>query len=90
MNEKRAEVRIRVTPRASRRSIHREGDLVRVAVPEPPAEGQANDAVLTLLAKTLKVSRSSVRLLTGSKAREKRVLVLGLTAEEVLERLPER
>lgn len=90
MNERQAEVRLRVTPRASRRSVHREGDLVRVAVPEPPADGRANDAVISLLAKTLRLPRSSVRLLTGSKAREKRVLILGLTVEEVLARLPER
>lgn len=89
MSERRAEIEVRVTPRASRRSVVRRGSLVRVSVPEPPADNQANEAVVALLAKALDVPRSAVAITAGGKGRTKRVVIRGLSSEEVLARLPE-
>jgi len=80
---------VRVTTRASRRSVVRRGALICVAVPEPPAENQANEAVVALLAKTLGVSRSAVAIVAGAKGRVKRVVVRGLTSPQVLARIRE-
>jgi uncharacterized protein (TIGR00251 family) len=78
---------IRVTPRASANTIAGERDgalLVRVTA--PPIEGKANDAVVALLAKALKVPRGEVRVERGAAARIKRVSVPS-EAEAALRRL---
>lgn len=89
MSGRRATLEVRVTPRASRRSVVRRGTLVCVAVPEPPAENQANEAVVALLAKTLGIARSAVEIVAGGKGRTKRVIVHGLTDHEALARIEE-
>jgi uncharacterized protein len=79
---------VRVTPRASQDKITGwEGDVLRVRVAAPPAEGRANEAVLRLLAKSLHLPTSRVRLVRGHTQRNKVVAVEGLTADEVRSRL---
>lgn len=78
---------IRVTPRASSTAVAGERDgalLVRVTA--PPLEGRANDAVVELLAETLGVPRSAIRVERGAAARTKRVSV-PRDAEAALRRL---
>lgn len=77
-----------VQPRAAREGVVgvREGALhVRVAA--PPEDGRANEAVRQLLAAALGVRRQDVQLLAGERARRKRVLVAGLSPEELRRRL---
>jgi uncharacterized protein len=72
---------IRVTPRSAKPGVGgwrmgsdgREELAVRVA--EAPADGAANDAVLTLLAKALGVSRSELSILSGAASRHKRIAI---------------
>jgi len=62
-----------------------------VACREPALAGRANDAVVRLLADRLGVPRTSVRLVTGGRSREKRVEVDGLSDAEIAMRLrPDR
>jgi uncharacterized protein (TIGR00251 family) len=78
---------IRVTPRASASAVAGERDgalLIRVTA--PPVEGKANEVVVALLAETLGVPRSSVRIERGAAARTKRVSVPA-GAESALRRL---
>lgn len=87
------ELDIRVQPRASRNAIEVDGErpdvkppgvkiIVRVtAVPE---SGKANDVVVTLLAKRLRVPKSGVRIVRGVKSRDKRVRIEGLSAVDAL------
>ena len=78
---------IRVTPRAAANRVGGERDgalLVRVTA--PPVEGEANDAVVELLAKALGVPRSAIRVERGAAARTKRVSV-PLGAAPALQRL---
>ncbi|MBL4806601.1 MAG: DUF167 domain-containing protein [Rhodobacteraceae bacterium] len=49
--------------------------LVRVSV--PPVDGGANKALIKLLAKTLKTSKSSVQFIAGETARLKRLRIVG-------------
>jgi uncharacterized protein (TIGR00251 family) len=78
---------IRVTPRASANAVAGERDgLLLVRVTAPPAEGQANDAVVALLAKALGTPRGAIQVLRGASARTKRISV-PRGAEAALHRL---
>ncbi len=53
-------------------------DVLRVRVAAPPVDGKANEALIGLLAKTLGVTKSSVRIQRGESSRRKLVAVDGL------------
>lgn len=81
-------IRLRVQPGASRNAVgdYRDGAL-RVSVTAPPHDGRANAAVLALLADTLGIAKSRLRIIRGHASRDKVVAVEGLTGEEVEQRL---
>ena len=71
---------ILVQPRASRAKIGPVHDgRLKVAVTSPPVDGEANAAVIELLAKTLGVARSSVEVVAGASSRRKTVRITGVT-----------
>ena len=76
-----------VQPRASRARIGpvHEGRL-KVAVTAPPVDGEANRAVLELLARSLGVARGQLEVVRGESSRRKTVRVRGasLAALEAL------
>lgn len=79
---------VRVAPRASADAVAGvENSALKVRLTAPPVEGAANKALIKLLAKALGVSKGSVRLIAGQKSKNKRLLVEGLTPEQVRERL---
>jgi uncharacterized protein len=82
--EGEARFAVRVQPRASREAIEgvRDGAL-RVRLTAPPIEGEANEALVRLLASRLNVPKSAVRILSGSRGRTKRVAVRGVTSAQV-------
>lgn len=88
--EEREDVRIsvRLIPRAARDEVagERRGSLL-VRVSAPPVDDRANEALVHLLAKRLRVGRGKVGLVSGRRARQKVVAVAGLSAEEVARRL---
>ncbi len=81
-------LRLRVQPRSGREGLagERDGALL-VRVKAPPAEGQANAAVIRLLARTLKVPASRLSLLQGQSGRQKLVRIEGLARADLLARL---
>ena len=71
-----ASLKIRVQPKASRNEILGfRGDILRVRVTAPPEGGKANDAVVSLLAQTLGLARSRVRITRGHTSRDKLVVI---------------
>jgi uncharacterized protein YggU (UPF0235/DUF167 family) len=81
-------LRLRVSPGATRPGIvGRHGEAWKVRVAEAPERGRANDAVLTLLARALRVPRSGLTLVSGHAARDKVVELDGLEPDEVERRL---
>jgi len=56
-------------------------------VTAPALEGRANKAVIRVIAKRLDVPGSTVSILSGSASSLKRVLVVGVGRQQVLERL---
>jgi hypothetical protein len=79
---------IRVQPNASRTEcagLH--GEALKIRVAAPPVDGAANEAVTGFLAEELGVPRASVSVQSGAGARSKRVLVKGLSPDQVRARL---
>jgi uncharacterized protein (TIGR00251 family) len=64
-----------------------EGDAVRVFVTAPPVAGEANAAVIAVLAKALGVAKSKLNIVRGESSREKTISIEGMSAEEALRRL---
>lgn len=76
--------KVRVQPKASRNQVDGfSADKLRLRVTAPPQGGKANAAVVSLLAQTLGVSKSRLRILRGHESREKLVEVTSLTPEDV-------
>ncbi|QDH72019.1 DUF167 family protein [Brevundimonas sp. M20] len=61
--------------------------VLKVRVRARPVEGEANAALLKLLAKTLGVPKSAVSLERGGQSRLKRIAIDGLSPDEVRDRL---
>ena len=83
------EFNIKVQPKAGRNSVEVNGDKVTARVTAAPEGGKANDAVVALLAKRLKVAKGRVYIVRGHKARDKRLCIEDMTADEVFARLSE-
>lgn len=74
---------VRLTPRGGRDGLDgvetlADGrDVLKARVRAAPREGEANAALIVLLAKEFEVSRSQVALTAGASARLKRIVVHG-------------
>jgi hypothetical protein len=79
---------VRVAPRASRTAIIGivgEGAqaALKIALQAPPVEGRANAALIEFLADLLRISRSSIEIVSGDRGRNKSIVVRGQRAEEI-------
>jgi uncharacterized protein len=75
---------LRVTPRASRERIEGEYQgALKVRLTAPPLSDRAHQALCRLLARSLNVSLSAVRIIAGEKSRSKRVAVTGVAGAEI-------
>jgi hypothetical protein len=87
-------VRVRLTPKSSKDAVDgieatAEGPALKARVRAVPADGEANAALLKLMAQWLGVSKSSVALAQGGKSRVKSVEITG-NVDEIRARLGER
>ena len=81
-------LQVRVQPKAFRSQVDGfEDGTLRLRVTAPPTEGQANAGVIALLAKTLGVSKSRLKIVRGLSSRDKVVAVETLTEHEVHRRV---
>jgi uncharacterized protein (TIGR00251 family) len=80
-------INVRVIPRSKRNSIAWTADGLRVHLTAPPVDGAANDALLTLLAQRLGISKRDISLVHGATGRQKIVEVIGITPSELERRL---
>jgi len=86
--ESASRLHLRVVPKAANAGIAgRYGDAWKVRVRATPERGAANEAVLSLLAQTLSLPRANISLVSGHAARDKIVLVAGITQAEIESRL---
>jgi uncharacterized protein (TIGR00251 family) len=79
---------VRVIPRAPRSIVAgvRDGALL-VRLAAAPVDGEANEALLTLLARALDVPRRDLAIVAGERGRRKRLKVSGLAPATVEARL---
>ena len=82
------DIELAVTPRAAADRVgpYRDG-VLRVRVTRPPADGEANRAVLRLVARALGVPVSRLTVASGERARRKRLTVDGIDATDLGRRL---
>ena len=74
---------VRVQPRAKKNELTVRNGKLLVRVTAPPAEGKANAAVCALLAKSLGLPKSAIRVERGAASRDKVVSIEGMGEREV-------
>ena len=76
------ELHVRVIPRAKKSSLGgvRDGALL-IRLAAPPVENAANEALVCLLSDILHVPRRAIHIISGERARHKRVAVDGLARD---------
>jgi len=80
---------VRVTPRASHNKITEvtSDGTVRIHIAAPPAEGDANRALIVFLAEILGVPKSRLEIVAGITGRDKLISVLEMDAETAHKRI---
>ena len=73
-------IEVRVTPRAAKPGFGgvRDGRVV-VRVSAPPVDDAANDAVMAMFAKALRVPKRAVAIAAGATSRNKTIAVAGIS-----------
>ena len=69
---------VKVCPKSSREEFVEAGGVIKVYVKAAPTDGKANKALVAVIAKKFKVSKSRVKIITGKSGRNKIVEVIGL------------
>lgn len=73
-----------VQPRASRAKLGpRHDGRIKISVTAPPVDGEANAAVIELIAKSLGVARRDVEVIAGASSRRKTIRVTGATLSQL-------
>ena len=82
---------VRAQPGAKRNAIVGEhGGELKVAVSQPPEKGKANARIIEVLCEELSLRRSQVELIAGKTSRSKKIVVAGVSLEELQQRLATR
>lgn len=81
---KSCEVDARVSPRASKNRVEVVDGQIKIRVTAPPVDGEANKAVCETLAKALGLGKSAVSIGAGHTSRNKRIGIVGMDVEEVM------
>jgi len=77
-------IEILVQPRASRAKIGPMHDgRIKIAVTAPPVDGEANAAVIELVARRLGLARGDVEVVAGASSRRKTLRIAGATAAQI-------
>ena len=65
-------INIKVTPKAKENSIKKiDSTNYHIKITAPPDKGKANQAIIKLLAKELKIPKSSLQIIKGKTSRNK-------------------
>ena len=78
-------LRVRVSPRASKNMVGPPlEDRLPVRLTAPPVDSKANKALALLLSKKFKIPKSSIRIISGEKSRNKTLKLSGISKKEVV------
>ncbi len=78
---------VRAKPGSRVEGLDWDGDVLTARVRARAVEGQANNALVGLLSKVLKVPKSAVQIEKGASGRNKRVSILGLDRASFIDRI---
>lgn len=82
---------LKVQPRSARNQLAGlQGDELKLKLTAPPVDGAANRCCCDFLAQLLQISGSRVELIGGATSRHKKVLIRGLSEQQVRGRLGSR
>jgi len=71
--------KVRVQPRSSRNEVcGLVGDSLKIKLNAPPVGGAANEKLIELLSETIKVKKSSIRILRGLTSKNKIIEIEGI------------
>ena len=78
-------IKLHVHPGAKRNGVSGFfGDAIKFDLQTPPVDGKANAALIKILSKTLKCSKSSIILISGETSRDKLLEIRGMTREALI------
>ena len=88
MSQKKTTVDVHVQPGARSNELSwLEDGILRLKVTAPPRKGQANQALVALIAEVLGVPKSAVQIIRGTTGRRKLVAIQGLDSGELKKKL---
>ncbi len=61
--------------------------MLKACVTQAPEKGKANKALIGLLAKALGLRKAQIELIAGETSRQKRLLIRGVTPDELAQRI---
>jgi uncharacterized protein YggU (UPF0235/DUF167 family) len=61
--------------------------MLKVSVTQAPEKGKANKAIVALLSKQLRLRKSEIRIVAGETSSQKKVVLCGITPNELQTRL---
>lgn len=82
---------VRVIPRAGKSGVAgRRGDALLVRLNAAPVDGAANAELIDILSDVLDVPKRAVSIVSGTRSRQKRVHIEGITDQVVASKLGEK
>ncbi len=82
------EIRLHVQPRARRSEVSGlHNGALKLKVTAPPVDDAANRAIIEFFSDQLGISKSSLRIISGLKSRDKILQISGLSLQNFLARL---
>ena len=84
-------LKVRIIPRAKENQISAVLDdgTFKIRVQAPPTDGKANKAVIKYLSKILDINRSRIHIVSGEKARTKKISFNGYNLDQIESKLLE-
>ncbi len=82
-------ISVRITPRSARNEISDilDDGTVKVRLTAPPVDGKANQLLIEFFAKILGIKPVDINIIAGQTRKDKLLSIIGLTPEEVQEKL---
>lgn len=73
-----------IQPRSSKNEIvGLQDDFIKIKVTSPPIDGRANKQFLNILGEKLKINKSMIEIIGGSKSRRKTIKIKHITKKEI-------
>lgn len=77
---------VKITPNSSKNEILRwEGNRLVIKIRGVPEKGKVNENLMEFLSKTLKVSKSQIKIIAGQTSRLKKLSIQGISLEQIEE-----